>query len=170
MRQTIPNLQTVSLALLVAILAGAGAYFGLSAYQRPPDFDTRVSNLQDRAAEIKRLSRTPASAQGYKPGALCASASDEQFTTLVGDLQSRASGLGLTVVALAVTPALPKDDRVVPVNLQVELTGPYQATTAFLGALTAQSPRVFVDRVDLVDRSSQVSLRFTGHFYCSTAT
>lgn len=170
MKGRAPSLQTLSLAIFLGLVAGAIAYVGLAAYGQPENFSNRVANLQDRVDQIERLSRVPASARNYQPGALCPSATPEPLNALASELQNRASGLGLTIVSLAVTPPGHRQGSVDRVGLQFEVSGPYSAATAFLSALSVQTPRIFVDRLDLTDRTAKVSLRFTGHFYCSTAT
>lgn len=165
-----PTPQALTASILLGLIAATGAYAGLAAYGQPENFNNRVANLEDRVTEIRRLSRAPAAARAYRAGALCVGADPEALSAISSDLQSRASGLGLTLVSLALTPATPRQGGVDRVDLQVEVTGPYPAVTGMLGSFAAQTPRMFVDRLDLTDRTTTVSLRFTGHFYCSTAT
>jgi len=170
MKTGAPSLQALSLAIFLGLLTSAGAYVGLAACSQPENFRNRVTNLQDRVAMITRLSRASPAGRAYRPGALCPAADAERLTVLTSELQARAGALGLTTVSLAVTPAAQPSGQVSRVALQVEVTGAYEATTAFLGGLAGQTPKIFADRVDLIDRGAKTSLRFAGHFYCSTAT
>lgn len=169
MKSSTPDLQTLSLTVFAALASGAVIYLALAAYAAPSDFVVRVANLSDRVSQIKRLARVSPAANVYQPGSLCPSANAEALSRLSNDLQSRASALSLTMVALTISPPVPAERQVERVDLQFEVSGAYGAVTSFLTALGPQTPRIFADRVDLVDRTTKVSLRFAGHFYCSTA-
>ncbi len=165
-----PNVQNLSLAIFLGLAVGAGAFAGLAAFAQPENFRDRVANLDDRLEQIAQLSRGAPALRNYRPGALCPAASAEHLSALSNDLQARAGNLGLGVVALSIDPAPSAATGVDRVAVQLEVSGPYPAATSFLASLAAQSPKIFVDRVDLSDKTTKVALKFAGHFYCSTAT
>ena len=159
----------VSLTVLGGLACAVAVFTALTVYSRPAHFTDRVGQLQDRITEIKRLSKTSAKARDYVPGALCPSAASSAIDTIASALRGRADQLGLQTVTLS-TLAAEDGGGVVRVSLQGEFSGAYPALLALLDQLATQTPKVFADQVDLFDRSPQASLRFSGHFYCSTAS
>jgi hypothetical protein len=159
-------LSLCALALLVA--AGAG-FATLSWLSKPPEFGDRVALLSDKVGEIKRLSRSSQLARDYVPGALCPSASEAEIARFAQDLQGRAAQLNLTPVALSIAPVEAVGETAAKVAFQSEFVGSYDGVMALLNDMGRQTPRLFVDRADLLDKGATVSLRFSGHFYCSTA-
>jgi hypothetical protein len=164
-----PSAQSLSLAVLLLAVCAGGVFWGLAAYSQPEGFANRVSSLQERVDEITRLSQLSPTARAYVPGQLCAGSSEEVLAGVAASMQGEASQQGLQVVNFNLSPPAELGDTVARVDFQSEYAGSYDAASRFLTAASAGVPRLFVDRVDLTDRASAVSLRFAGHFYCSTA-
>ena len=66
-------------------------------------------------------------------------------------------------------PSTPVGDSLLAVNFRFETIGSYEDAMALLSDLDAVRPTLFADTVDLVSKTSAVSLQFSGHFYCSTS-
>lgn len=158
----------VSLTVLAGLAVAVGTFTALALYSRPANFDARVASLQDRIAEITRLSKPSAKARAYVPGALCPSAADGAVEAISATLRARADQLGLQTSGISAQASDEVNGGVVRVALRGEFSGSYPAALALLDQLANQTPKVFADQVDLLDRAPQVSLRFSGHFYCST--
>jgi hypothetical protein len=164
-----PSASVLSLGALALLVAATASFMGLSKFSKPENFANRVALLDERMVEIRRLSRSSKMARDYVPGSLCPSIADEELAGFASALQARATQLNLSTVMLSVSPAEAVGETAAKVSFQSEFSGPYEGASALLADLANQTPRVFVDRIDLMDKAATVSLRFSGHFYCSTA-
>lgn len=159
----------ISLCVMALLVSATGCFIGLSRLSRPENFSNRVLQLDDRLTEIKRLSRSSTLARDYVSGALCRTASAEEVMTITRTLEARAAQLNLSVASLAVSPAETVGETAAKVAFQGEFVGSYDAIAMLLGDMANQTPRIFVERADLTDKATNISFRFSGHFYCSTA-
>lgn len=164
-----PSAPTLSLCILTLLTAAITTFASLSWLSKPPRFSERMSLLGDKVVEIKRLSRSSQLAREYVPGSLCPSASEAEIGRFAQDLQGRAAQLNLVPVMLSISPVEAVGETATKVAFQSEFVGSYNAVMALLNDMSRQSPRLFVDRADLLDKGATISLRFSGHFYCSIA-
>lgn len=162
-----PSATTISLALVAAIATATVTFLGLRALSLPEGFAGRTAAVAERAARIQRLARVPANVRDYRPGGLCAAATAEQIAEYAATLQTRATQAGLEVRGLNVTPE-PSETSIARVAVQAEFTGTFDSLAGLLADLSATTPKLFADRVDMVDRGDRISLRFSGHYFCST--
>jgi hypothetical protein len=162
-----PDVYAVSMAALVAVVFAAGAAYGLSALAKPSDYEARVAALEQKAERIEQLSKTPVGAI-YPSGAACRDMTAPQLAAVRDGLAARAAQAQLTPVSFNLLP-IQEQGALAAVPFQLETIGTYEGSAQFLGALSVNSPAIFVDRVDLVAKGgAAVSLRFMGRFYCST--
>ncbi|WP_165189877.1 hypothetical protein [Caulobacter soli] len=158
------------LAVAAAMIGGAMAIAtatGLSALARPDDRAARLAELDRKLERIETLQRADAGGPAYPRGALCR----EGVGRGVGIVEQKLrGGLGQAKLAtIAFSPSTPVGDSLLVVNFRFETVGSYEDATALLRSLDAARPILFADSVDLVSKTSAVSLRFSGHFYCSTS-
>lgn len=159
------------LALAAAMIGGAAAIVaatGLSALARPDDRAARLAEVERKLDRIETLQR--GGAEGgptYPRGAICregvglgAGAVERKLRTALGQAK---------LASIAFEPSTPVGESLLVVNFRFETVGPYEDAMAVLRELEAARPTLFADSVDLVSKTSAVSLSFSGHFYCSTS-
>jgi hypothetical protein len=159
------------LAVAAAVLGGAmaiAAAMGLSALARPADRTARLAELDRKIDRIEALQRAPSSGATYSKGAVCregvgrgASLVEQKLRADVG--QAR-------LVRVVFDPSTPVDgEGLMAVSFRFETLGSYEDAVSLLRSLDAARPAIFADSVDLVSKTSAVSLQFSGRFYCSTS-
>lgn len=159
------------LAVAAAIVGGAVAIVtatGLSALARPEDRAARLAEVERKLGRIETLQRGAAEGGAtYPRGAVCREGVGLGAAAVERKLRA---GLGQAKLeAIAFEPSTPAGDSLLAVNFHFETVGSYEDAMALLGALNATRPALFADSVDLVSKTSAVSLQFSGHFYCSTS-
>lgn len=141
----------------------------LSSLSRPKDFDERLALLERRTAEAERLARTARTAKAYRPGVICAGSPADQAAAIRSTLESQA---GQTQLSLTVVDVSPEGDggdgaRLETLRVRFEAAGAYEAALGLLETLERVQPQIFVDTVDLVSKTSSVTLSFSGRAFCS---
>jgi hypothetical protein len=158
------------LAVAAAMIGGAMAIVtatGLSALARPADRSARLAEVDRKLDRIEILQRGDSDGPSYPRGAICR----EGVGRGVGIVEQKLhADLGQArLVAIAFEPSTPVGDSLLAVNFHFEVVGSYEDAMTLLRGLDAARPILFADSVDLVSKTSAVSLRFSGHFYCSTS-
>ncbi|MGR4866930.1 hypothetical protein [Caulobacter sp. LARHSG274] len=155
-------------AALAGGLAAVVAAMGLSALARPVHRAERLAQLDQKVERIAQLQRATAGGLTYPRGAVC-----REGIARGSDLvaQKLRAGLGQAqMVRLAFEPSVSVDGSgLVVIGFRFETLGSYEDAMGLLRGLDAAKPAIFADSVDLTSRTSAVSLRFSGRFYCSTS-
>jgi hypothetical protein len=159
------------LAVAAAMAGGAMAIVtatGLSALARPDDRAARLAELERKLDRIETLQRGAAGAgPTYPRGAVCREGVGRGAGIVEQKLRAQLGQAKLAAIAFA--PSTPAGDSLLAVNFRFETVGSYEDAMALLSGLDAARPTLFADSIDLVSNTSAVSLRFSGHFYCSTS-
>jgi hypothetical protein len=159
------------LAVAAAIVGGAAAIVtatGLSALARPADRAARLAELERKLDSIEALQRGAADGgPTYPRGAICREGVGRGADVVEQKLRAQLGQAKLAVIAFE--PSTPVGDSLLAVNFRFETVGSYEDAMALLGGLDAARPTLFADSIDLVSKTSAVSLQFSGHFYCSTS-
>jgi hypothetical protein len=159
------------LAVAAAMIGGAMAIVtatGLSALARPADRAARLAELERKLDRIETLQRAASDGGPTFPrGAICREGVGRGAGLVEQKLRARLGQAKLA--AIAFEPSTPVGDSLLAVNFRFETVGSYEDAMTVLSGLDAARPTLFADSVDLVSNTSAVSLRFSGHFYCSTS-
>ncbi|KQY31926.1 hypothetical protein ASD38_22965 [Caulobacter sp. Root487D2Y] len=159
------------LAVVAAMIGGAAAIVtatGLAALARPADRAARLAELERKLDRIEALRRDGADDEPtYPRGAICREGVALGAGVVEQKLRARLGQAKLA--AIAFEPSSPAGDSLLAVNFRFETVGSYEDAMTLLGGLDAARPTLFVDSIDLVSKTSAVSLQFSGHFYCSTS-
>lgn len=159
------------LAVAAAMIGGAMAIVtatGLSALARPADRADRLAELERKLDRIETLQRAErGGGPSYPRGAICREGVGRGADLVERKLRAQLGQAKLT--AMAFEPSTPVGDSLLAVNFRFETVGSYEDAMAMLRGLEAARPTLFADSVDLVSKTSAVSLQFSGHFYCSTS-
>jgi hypothetical protein len=156
-------------AVAAAIIGGAVAIItatGLSAMARPDDRAARLAQLERKLDRIETLQRGAADGgPAYPRGAICregvglgAGAVEQKLRAALGQAK---------LTAIAFEPSTPAGDSLLAVHFRFETVGSYEDAMILLSGMDAARPTLFADSIDLVSKTSAVSLQFSGHFYCS---
>lgn len=160
-----------TLAVAAAMVGGATAIVaaaGLSALAQPADRAARLASVERKLDRLEALQRgATRGGPGYPRGAICregvgrgAGAVEQKVRAQLGQA---------TLRTIVFEPSTPVGESLMAVNFRFETVGSYEDATALLRGMNAVRPTLFVDTVDLVSKTSAVSLQFSGHFYCSTS-
>lgn len=157
------------LAVAAAVLGGAMAIVtatGLSALARPADRAERLVQLERKLDRLETLQRG-AAGEGpvYPRGAICREGVGRGVGLVEQKVRAQLGQARLATIAFE--PSTPVGDSLMAVSFRFEIEGSYEDTVSLLRGLDAARPTLFVDSVDLVSRTSTVSLRLSGRFYCS---
>ena len=159
------------LAVAAAIIGGAVAIVtatGLSALARPANRAARLAELDRKLDRIETLQRGATDSRAsYPRGAVCREGVGRGAEVVEQKVRAQLGQAKLA--AIAFEPSTPVGESLLAVNFRFETVGSYEDATTLLRGLDAARPTLFVDTVDLVSKTSAVSLRFSGHFYCSTS-
>lgn len=158
------------LAVAGAIIGGAVAIVtatGLAVLARPVDRAARLAELERKLDRLETLQRSAADGPTYPRGAICREGAGRG--TGIVEQKLRAQLGQAKLASIAFEPSTPVADSLMAVSFRFETVGSYEDAMALLRGLDAARPTLFADSVDLVSKTSAVSLRFSGHFYCSTS-
>jgi hypothetical protein len=169
--KTPPRFGTGAAIAGAAIVLGSAVAMGvlLASLSAPQGFGVRLAALAQQADEAKRLARPVRVTDPLAADVACARPAPEQSETLRASLASGASGLGLSVTRLEVSPqgSAGPSAGVTPIVVRVDASGSYEAALGLLAQLHKASPQIFADSVDLVSKTSSVSISFTGRAFCA---
>jgi hypothetical protein len=159
------------LAVAGAMIGGAvaiAAAMGLSALARPVDQITRLAELNRKIDRIEALQRAPSDGVTYPKGAVCREGVGRGASLVEQKLRSGLGQARLVRVAFDPSTAV-EGEGLMAVSFRFETLGSYEDALGLLRGLDAARPTIFADSVDLVSKTSAVSLQFSGRFYCSTS-
>lgn len=159
------------LAVVAAVIGGAVAIvaaMGLSALARPADQAARLAELDRKIGRIEALQRAPSGGATYPKGAVCREGVGRGATLLEQKLRADLGQARLVRVAFDPSTAV-DGEGLMAVSFRFETLGSYDDAMGLLRGLDAARPIIFADSVDLVSKTSAVSLQFSGRFYCSTS-
>jgi hypothetical protein len=158
------------LAVAGAVVGGAvaiAAAMGLSALARPTDRAARLAELDRKIDRIEVLQRAPADDVTYPKGAVCREGVGRGAILVE---QALRADLGQArLVRITFEPSTTAGEGLLAVSFRFETLGSYEDAMGLLRGLDAARPTLFADSVDLVSKTSAVSLQFSGRFYCSTS-
>jgi hypothetical protein len=159
------------LAVAGAVVGGAvaiAAAMGLSALARPADQAVRLAELNRKIDRIEVLRRAPADGATYPKGAVCRDGVGRGAILVEQALRADLGQARLVRVAFDPSTAV-EGEGLLAVSFRFETLGSYEDAMGLLRGLDAARPTIFADSVDLVSKTSAVSLQFSGRFYCSTS-
>jgi hypothetical protein len=135
---------------------------------RPADRAARLAEVERKLDRIETLQRG-ATDDGptYPRGAICREGVGRGVGVVEQKLRAQLGQAKLA--AIAFEPSTPVGDSLLAVKFRFEAVGSYEDAMTLLRGLDAARPTLFADSVDLVSKTSAVSLQFSGHFYCSTS-
>ena len=159
------------LAVAAAMIGGAVAVVaatGLAALARPADRAERLAQVERKLERLETLQRG-AAGEGptYPRGAICREGVGRGVGLVEQKVRAQLGQARLTTIAF--DPSTPVGDSLMAVGFRFETEGSYEDAMTLLRGLDAARPTLFVDSVDLVSKTSTVSLRLSGRFYCSTS-
>lgn len=158
------------LAVVAAMAGGAMAIVtatGLSALARPSDRAARLAEVERKLDRVEALQRGTSDGPTYARGAICREGVGRGAARVEDKLRSNLGQAKLT--AITFDPSMPVGDSLMAVSFRFETVGSYEDAVALLRGLDEARPGIFADSVDLVSKTSAVSLQFSGRFYCSTS-
>ena len=119
--------------------------------------------------QVEAALNRPGDAYAYRPNALCRGLPAAAEASLRQRLNSAAAidGIALSTVSMNEGAREGAVGAPVPVALQLQASGPYNAMMSFLGALSRLQPQIFLSTVELRSNTSTVALTLNGRFYCS---
>lgn len=160
-----------TLAVAAAMIGGAlavAAAAGLSALARPADRAARLASVERKLDRLEALQR--GGARGgpvYPRGAICREGVGPGAELVARKVRAELGQATLRTIVFE--PSKPVGESLMVVNFRFETLSSYEDATALLRGLNGVRPTLFVDTVDLISKTSAVSLQFSGHFYCSTS-
>ncbi len=167
MKPVRPSAGTLVTGLAVVGLLAVVSGVLLTKLSRPVGFDERLAALTARTALAERLVRHNAVAGPLAPRGACASGPAGQLQALKDELAANATRLDLqpTMVDARIAPA-GLTPGVTAIALKFEVVGSYAGAMGLLDTLSRRNPAIFAETVDLVSRTSSVSLSFVGRVLC----
>ena len=163
----IPRLELRELAIAGGVAAGAALLMGivLATASTPRDFKAELAQLQTEAKAVQGLARHAKASGPYPVDAVCAEPASAAARMLLEAVRQDAADLQLTAARLDVAPGAA--GRVLqPVNLRFEVSGSYEGVSQMLQRLARIRPLVFAETVDMIPKTSSVTLSFAGRAYC----
>jgi type II secretion system (T2SS) protein M len=158
------------LAVAAAMIGGAVAVVaatGLAALARPADRAERLAQVERKLDRLETLQRAAGEGPIYPRGAICREGVGRGVGLVEQKVRAQLGQARLATIAFE--PSTPVGDSLMAVGFRFETEGSYEDAMTLLRGLDAARPTLFVDSVDLVSKTSTVSLRLSGRFYCSTS-
>ena len=159
--ETSTALAMAGVALASAVLTGAL----VTVLSKPADFEDRMAVLTARTDLAEHMTQRNLGGAAEPLGA-CASGPSGQMQALKDEIVADATRLSLRAAPIEARLADLSARGVTPVGLKVEVSGSYQGAMSLLDALSARRPMVFVDTIDLVSKTSNVTLTIQGRVFC----
>jgi hypothetical protein len=166
-----PTAAGLTLGVFAALVAAVGAWVGLDALAKPPHFAEReaaVHGALERASHLNRLAR---GGGAYSEHAVCSGLGGAESASITKAIAASAAQAGVTIADLVASPPPPgrESSAIAPVALRLQASGPYEAVSGWIDRMARAEPQIFVDTLDLVSRSPNVSLKLTGKVFCWTS-
>jgi hypothetical protein len=155
-------------SVTIAALAAVLFFLGLSSIARPQGLQSELATATRQVAEVETRLQSPGDPYAYPTHALCRDSPDVAVAKLRARLTASGGG-AVTLTNLSETAGVADEagGGLVPVTLQFEADGRYDAVINLLDGLAKSEPEVFVDTADLKSETSSVALKFAGRIYCS---
>ena len=158
-------------AIAGGVLAASALLFGvvLAAWSSPTNFADRLAAVEGKAERAQSLMRPPRIPSRFGADAVCTQDPEAQAQALRDGLNARTTENSLVLVSADVRPEPAADlaARLVPVRVRFTATGSYEGAVALLAVLARETPQIFVDSLDLVPRTANVSLTVSGRVFCA---
>jgi hypothetical protein len=154
--------------ILVAFIAAAIASLGLKALATPADFDERQALLEQRVRQIERLAALPGDSGAYPKGAVCGGFEGEALAKMRRVLEDGSVAENLQNVRISWGVPTNTGGKLVPLPLRIEADGPYDRVLSLLDRVGRDTPKIFVDTVDLTKSAAGAHLALSGKVFCWT--
>jgi hypothetical protein len=169
MKRTGPTAGQIATASGLAVVVAAAAAAGLSAVAKPSDYAERLAAVERSTDEATALLRQRRAGQAFGKGAVCIGDPATAAERLRYELTGAASSARLEHPTVTVM-ARPASGRVIaPMEIRLEAAGGYDAALTAIDRMSNVRPVIFIDSVDIVSKTSFVTLAITGRAYCSAA-
>jgi hypothetical protein len=163
-----PSAFATSTAMAMAAVALASAVLAgvlVTVLSRPTDFTDRLAVLTSRTELAERMTqRNRGGAE--EPLGTCAAGPAAQIQALKDEIAASATRLSLQSGPVEARVADLTEKGVTPIGLKLEVSGSYQSAMSLLDTLSARRPILFVDTIDLVSKTSNVTLSLQGRVFC----
>jgi hypothetical protein len=150
-----------AVGLVCAVLTGVL----VTVMSKPSGFEDRLAVLQTRTELAERMTQRNMAGVAEPLGA-CANGPSGQLQALKDQITAESTRLSLQPSAVETRIADLTERGVTPIGVKFEVSGSYQSALSLLSALSARRPMMFVDSVDLVSRTSNVTLSVQGRVFC----
>lgn len=150
------------LALCAAVVMGVT----VASLSTPKAFEPRTSKLEQGTDEVRGLLRMRA-ASGLETGVICAGDPAAAARRLREAIGQDAGLLRLTLTSLDVSVEGAEGAGLSTLRIRLDASGGYDAALGLLERIDGHNPQVFADTVDLVSKTSSVTIRFSGRAFCS---
>jgi len=156
-------------AAILALVAGFAGWIVLSWVATPADLGPRLAQVERQTAQAEDLLSHNNHIGAYPIDAVCPRASGPAAAQLKLDVQTAAAGAGVTVTRVEISSGVAGEamDGLSPIKIGLEASGRYDQAVNLLNALAKLRLEIFVDQSDLNSKVSAVSLKLSGHAYCS---
>lgn len=163
-----PSVHAAMSAVAIATLGALATALGLAHLAAPRDMRPRLEALAGQAQHLRSDLQPVASAPLIPAGAICRD-TEAAAKTLRDSLTGAANqaGLGLEMIDARADVAANGTAKLAAVRLRFTATGSYESVIGLIAALSRQRPELFADNVDIVSKTSNVSLTFSGRAFCT---
>jgi hypothetical protein len=162
------DLHAMIASVTIGALAAVVFFLLLSLISRPPGLQSGLAVATRQVDEAETKLQSSGDPYAYPSHALCRDAPDLAVAKLRERLTASGGGpITITNVSATAGVADEATGGLVPIALQFEADGRYDAVVNLLGGLARSEPEIFVDSADLKSETSSVALTFSGRIYCS---
>lgn len=169
MKRTGPTAGQIVTASGLAMVVAAAVAAGLSMVAKPSDYRERLAAVERSTDEAAGLLRQRRAGQAFGKGAVCVGDPEAAAERLRAELTGAAASARLEHPSVAVTAKPASGQAIAPLLIRVEAAGGYDAALTAIDRLSAVRPVMFIDSIDIVSKTSFVTLAITGRAYCSAA-
>lgn len=159
--ETSTAMAMAAVALASAVLTGVL----VTVLSKPTDFEDRVAVLTARTELAERMTQRSLGGAA-EPLGVCGTGPASQIQALKDEIAADATRLSLQAGPVEARLADLTGRGVTPIALRLEVSGSYQGAMSLLDTLSARRPMVFVDTIDLVSKTSNVTLTVQGRVFC----
>ena len=162
-----PDTVLIGGAVVAAVAAAMAAFAALSGLSTPARLGGRIDALEANIERARAVLERPREPSHYLSDPICHAGSSNAADVVRAELSRAASQSGLAPpnVTIAGGGADPTS-QIYPVMFTVDVTDRYDLILGFLDRLAQSEPEVFADSLDLVSKTSAVSLKLTGRVEC----
>jgi hypothetical protein len=162
------GIDTVTMGVAAAIAGAAISYFGLAALARPANTSSQIALITRQANEAEQIRSRLNPEPSYTRGAVCEGGGDAGLVMIRQEVSVLAAQNGGMAVEISGTPGAPDEANggLQPVSFSLEGNGASGSVIAFLQSLSATTPSVFVDKLDLRLVDGKLTLKLRGRLFC----